>query len=53
MDEGVLKISNPDDRAEVAKLLFRNGYSVRLKKRKVGKKVVYDLHYWMEDDDED
>ena len=49
--EGVLKIVNNDERDEVAKILFKNGYEVVKKKRKVGKRVEYDISYRLEEED--
>lgn len=47
-DIGYLKISNEADRATVANILFRNGYTVQTKRRKKnGKTYEYYVHYEM------
>lgn len=47
-DNGYLKIANEADRATVANILFRNGYTVQTKRRKKnGKTYEYYVHYEM------
>lgn len=51
-DSGFLKISNETDRATVATILYRNGYTVDTKRRKKnGKTFEYYVHYEMKDSD--
>ncbi len=48
-----ISITNPEDRQQVAAILVKNGYTVRLAKEKVNpkKSVVY-VEYWRQDDEQ-
>lgn len=51
-DSGYLKIGNEQDRATVAQILYRNGYSVKpARKRKNGKAFEYYVAYRLENPD--
>ncbi len=45
MDWTPLEISTPSDREAVATILYRNGYTVRQRKRKDGNKTVIYIEY--------
>jgi len=45
MDWTPLEIATPADREAVALVLFRNGYTVRHRKRKDGNKTVIYIEY--------
>ena len=46
-------VTNTDDRLQVAAILVKNGYTVRLMKEKVSpKKTVVHVEFWRENDDE-
>ena len=46
-------ITNPEDRQQVAAILVKNGYTVRLAKEKKNQKttVTY-VEYWRQDDEQ-
>ena len=44
-DKGYLRIANAEDRLTVASILFANGYSVSIKRKKAGKSFEYYVYY--------
>ena len=39
---------NEDDRMEIAQILLKGGYSVRVSSEKQGSRTVYFIEYWEE-----
>ena len=45
-------VSSPADREQVAAILFKNGYTVKLAKEKEGKRTTMVVEFWREKDEQ-
>ena len=52
MSKQKIYVSAPADREQVAAVLFKNGYTVKLIKEKNGKRTVLAIEYWRDNDAE-
>lgn len=52
MSKQKIYVSNPADREQVAAILFKNGYTVKLGKEKQGKRTVMSVDFWREHDEQ-
>lgn len=48
--EGYIKISKLEDRATIAEILYRNGYSIVPAKKKSSRSFEYFLHYRLDEE---
>lgn len=51
MGKQKIYVSGPADREQVAAILFKNGYTVKLGKE-VGKRTIMFIEYWREKDEQ-
>ena len=52
MSKQKIYVSAPADREQVAAVLFKNGYTVKLIKEKNGKRTVLAIEYWGEQNEQ-
>ena len=48
-----INISSPADREQVAAILVKNGYTVRLGREKIGKRTVIFVELWSDKDEQE
>lgn len=51
MENQKIYVSNPADREQVAAILFKNGYTVRLGKEKQGKRTAMCVELWRDENE--
>lgn len=47
-----IDVLNPEDRQQVAAILVKNGYTVRLGKEKIGKRTTVFIEFWRDSDEQ-
>lgn len=52
VDKQKIYVSVSADREQMAAILFKNGYTVKLAKEKNGKRTVLAIEYWRDNDAE-